>query len=93
MNKKIKWLSFSLVLTSLWAFADSKTDTELTRQLRERIWAENQLSTHAKKIKITTLEKAIILEGPVAKKSEKIIIENLTRSLAGKKKVYNRLTY
>lgn len=93
MIKKIKWLSFILLLASLWAFADNKSDAEFTRQLRERIQAEDQLSTRAKKIKITTLEKAIILEGPVAKKSEKIIIENLTRSMAGKKKVYNRLTY
>lgn len=93
MNKKIKWLSFSLLLASLSAFAGNTTDAEFTHQLRERILAEDQLSSSAKKIKITTLEKAIILEGQVAKKSEKIIIENLTRSMAGKKKVYNRLTY
>lgn len=68
-------------------------DVELTRKLRERIMAENQLSTRAKNIQITTADEAILLEGPVANREEKVKIENLARTIAGKKKVYNRLTY
>lgn len=68
-------------------------DVEVTRQLRERLMSENQLSTQAKNIQINTDQDAILLEGPVANREEKVRIENLARSMAGKKKVYNRLTY
>jgi len=68
-------------------------DIEVTRQLRERLMSENQLSTQAKNIQINTDQDAILLEGPVANREEKVRIENLARSMAGKKKVYNRLTY
>lgn len=68
-------------------------DTELTRKLREKIMADNQLSTSAHNIKIITVNEAITLAGPVANKAEKVKIENFARSMAGKKKVYNRLSY
>ena len=69
------------------------SDVEVIRKLRERLMADNQLSTNAQNIKIVTVKDAIILEGPVASRAEKVKIENLTRAMAGKKKVYNRLTY
>ncbi|MBC7537448.1 MAG: BON domain-containing protein [Bacteriovorax sp.] len=68
-------------------------DVEITRQLREAIMADNQLSTDAHNIKIITLQKAITLKGHVASKEEKVKIENLARARAGDKRVYNRLTY
>lgn len=68
-------------------------DTELTRKLRERLMADNQLSTSAHNVKIITVKEAIILEGPVANRSERVKIENYARMMAGKKKVYNRLKY
>lgn len=71
----------------------TKADVEVTRQLRERLMADDQLSTSAHNIKIITLDEAITLQGPVANKAEKIKIENVARSMAGKKRVYNRLTY
>lgn len=71
----------------------SEADIELTRKLRERLMADNQLSTSAHNIKIITLKEAITLSGPVANKAERVKIENLARSMAGKKKVYNRLFY
>lgn len=68
-------------------------DVEVTRKLRERLMADDQLSTNAHNIKIVTVKDAITLQGPVANKAEKVKIENMARSMAGKKKVYNRLTY
>jgi osmotically-inducible protein OsmY len=68
-------------------------DAQITRNLREKLMADNQLSTNAQNIKITTAKEAITLTGPVANKEEKVKIENIARSMAGKKKVYNRLTY
>lgn len=71
----------------------SASDVEVTRKLRERLMSDDQLSTNAKNIKIITISEAITLKGPVANKAEKVKIENYARSMAGKKKVYNRLTY
>lgn len=71
----------------------TEADTEITRKLRERLVADDQLSTNAHNIKIITSKDSIILKGPVANRSEKVKIENMTRTMAGKKKVYNRLTY
>ena len=71
----------------------SERDIEVTRQLRQAIMADDQLSTDAKNIKIITLEKNITLKGHVASRAEKVKIENLARARAGKKRVYNRLTY
>ncbi|MFA6237863.1 MAG: BON domain-containing protein [Bacteriovorax sp.] len=69
------------------------TDVEVTRKLRERLMADDQLSTNAQNIKIVTVKDAITLQGPVASRAEKVKIENFARAMAGKKKVYNRLTY
>lgn len=71
----------------------SKSDVEITRKLRERLMADDQLSTSAHNIKIITIKETITLQGPVANKEEKMKIENLARSMAGKKKVHNKLTY
>jgi hyperosmotically inducible protein len=71
----------------------SKADIEVTRRLRAKLMADNQLSTSAHNIKIITVNEAITLKGPVANKAEKIKIENLAREMTGNKKIYNRLTY
>jgi hyperosmotically inducible protein len=71
----------------------SKADVEITRQLREKLMADDQLSTSAHNIKIITVNKVITLKGPVANKTEKTKIENLAREMGGNNKIYNRLTY
>lgn len=80
-------------ITAQTQMKGTAADVEVTRKLRERIMADNQLSTDAKNIKIITVNDAITLKGPVANRAEKVKIENFARSMAGKKKVYNRLTY
>lgn len=70
-----------------------EADVELTRSLREKLMADDQLSTNAKNVKIITNKRSITLTGPVANRAEKVKLENMARSMAGKKKVYNRLTY
>ena len=54
---------------------------------------EEALSENAKKVGIVVTDDAIILSGTVANRAEKVTLENLARSMAGKKKVYNRLSY
>jgi len=91
-------LIFTLILSSLVAFSatpkysDDK-NMEVTRKLREAIMSDKQLSTSAHNVTIVAEENAIILEGHVATRAEKIKIENLARARAGKMKVFNRITY
>ena len=70
-----------------------EAEMDLTRRLRAKIMADNQLSTEAHNVKIITMPKAITLKGPVASRAEKVKLENYARSMAGDKKVYNQLTY
>ena len=71
----------------------TEENVEVTRKLRERIMADDQLSTNAKNIKIITVGEVITLSGPVLNKKEKQKIENLARTIDRTKKVQNKLTY
>ncbi len=71
----------------------TEENVEVTRKLREKIMADDQLSTSAKNIKIITVGKVITLSGPVQNLKEKQKIENLARKIDRTKKVQNRLTY
>lgn len=68
-------------------------EMELTRKLRARIMADNQLSTEAQNIQIITNPKDITLKGKVSSRAEKVKLENYARSMAGDKRVYNQLKY
>lgn len=69
------------------------TQIEIKRNLRQAILADEALKGHADKIEIITDQNAIILQGKVSSKAEKVKVENLARARAGRMKVYNRLTY
>ena len=99
MTKFIKIiLIFTLIFSSFTTFSATTKDVddknlEVTQKLREAIMSDKQLSTEAHNVKIVRVENAIILQGHVARRAEKIKIENLARAMAGKLKVYNRITY
>lgn len=71
----------------------SDSRTEITRRLRARIMADDQLSTQAHNVTIVTNEEAITLKGKVANRAEKVKLENYARSMAGDMKVFNQLEY
>ena len=93
LEKNNTGLNRNLAMTSESQVRGTKADVELTRKLRKRLMADDQLSTSAHNIKIITAKGAITLKGSVATRAEKIKIENLARSMARNKKIYNRLTY
>ncbi|MBC7538466.1 MAG: BON domain-containing protein [Bacteriovorax sp.] len=80
-------------LTAQTQSRGTRSDVEVTRLLRKRIMADDQLSTNAHNIKIITLKNSIILKGPVANLEEKTKIENFARSMNATKKIDNQLTY
>ena len=71
----------------------TEADVEVTRQLRAKLMADEQLSMNAHNVKIITIGKTITLEGPVANREEKRKIEALARGMATNKKINNKLTY
>lgn len=81
------------VITAETQARGTEENVEVTRKLRERIMADDQLSTNAKNIKIITVGEVITLSGPVLNKKEKQKIENLARKIDRTKKVQNELTY
>lgn len=93
LDKENTGLNKTQQVTAQMQTRGTDMDVEVTRKLRERLMADDQLSTNAQNIKIVTVQDAITLTGPVANREEKVKIENYARTMAGKKKVYNRLTY
>lgn len=68
----------------------SYRDTELTRQVRERIVQDGGLSTAAKNITIVTRGGKVTLSGTVANQAEKAKIESIARTVSGATSVTNQ---
>lgn len=81
------------VVTAQTQARGTEENVEVTRKLRERIMADDQLSTNAKNIKIITVGEVITLSGPVSNRQEKQKIENMARQLDRTKRVQNNLKY
>jgi hypothetical protein len=70
----------------------SKTDRELTRQIRDAIVSDKSLSTQAHNVKILTKDGAVTLKGQVKTDEEKKAVEEKASSIAGTGKVTSDLT-
>lgn len=68
----------------------SYRDTELTRQVRERIVQDGGLSTAAKNITIVTVGGKITLSGTVANQAEKAKVESIAKTVSGATSVTNQ---
>ena len=66
-------------------------DTETSRQIREKIFKDEVLSTYAHNVKIITTNGKVILKGPVRSQAEKSQIEKYAKSIAGPSHVVNEL--
>lgn len=68
----------------------SYRDTELTRQVRERIVQDGGLSMAAKNITIVTLGGRVTLKGTVANQTEKAKVESIAKTVSGAASVTNQ---
>ena len=68
----------------------SYRDTEITRQVRERIVQDGGLSTAAKNITIVTLGGRVTLKGAVATQTEKAKVESIAKTVSGAASVTNQ---
>jgi len=61
----------------------NKADLETTRQIRQLLTKDKQLSTYAKNIKIVTQNGSVTLSGPVRTDEEKKFVEKSATDVAG----------
>ncbi len=71
---------------------NNRSDTELTRMVREKIMADNTLSAKAKNITIVTNSGRITLRGQVTTPQEKAKVEDIAKRTAGAMGVDNQTT-
>ena len=69
----------------------TKSDVEITRQIRELVTKDKQLSTNAKNVKITTQGGNVTLAGPVASEDEKKSVEEKANQVAGASHVTSKI--
>jgi len=71
--------------------SNSKSDAEITRQIRRAIVKDDSLSTNAHNVKIITNGGVVTLRGPVASVNEKTMVASMAAKIGGVGKVDNQL--
>jgi len=69
----------------------SRSDAEITRQVRRSITDDKSLSTYAKNVKVITKDGNVTLRGPVRSEDERKAIEAKANEVAGATHVKNEL--
>lgn len=70
---------------------NSKSDLELTQNIRKALIADKALSTSAHNVKVITNNGSVILKGPVASADEKASVEAKAKEIAGTDNVKSRI--
>jgi len=71
--------------------SNSKSDVELTRQIRRAVVKDSSLSTMAQNVKIISANGNVTLRGPVKTEAEKYSIASKAQAIAGADRVNNEL--
>jgi osmotically-inducible protein OsmY len=71
--------------------SNSKTDTELTANIRRAVVKNKSLSTTAQNVKIIAVNGRVTLRGPVKSDEEKAAIASEAEAIAGANQVDNQL--
>jgi hyperosmotically inducible periplasmic protein len=69
----------------------SRSDREITQQIRRSIVQDKSLSTYAHNIKVVTQNGEVTLKGPVRSDEEKRAVESKATEIAGENKVNSQL--
>jgi len=72
--------------------AESRSDRDLTQQIRQAITADKTFSTYAHNVKVITQNGQVTLKGPVRSEDEKQAVEAKAAAIAGDGKVTSELT-
>ena len=71
---------------------NSRSDLEITQQVRKAIEADKSFSTYAHNVKVITQDGQVTLKGPVRSEEEKRAVEAKAAEVAGEGKVTSQLT-
>jgi hyperosmotically inducible periplasmic protein len=71
--------------------SNSKSDVELTREIRKAVVKDSSLSMLAHNVKIVSVNGSVTLRGPVKTEEEKTVIASKAKAIAGADKVVNQL--
>lgn len=71
--------------------SNSKSDLELTRQIRRAVVKNDSLSMMAHNVKIICVNGSVTLRGPVKTNEEKTTVADIARNIAGTDRVDNQL--
>jgi len=71
--------------------SNKPADLDITRQVRQAIESDSNLSTDAKNVKIITVDGVVWLRGPVKSAQEKAEIARAAHSVAGANKVHDQI--
>jgi hyperosmotically inducible protein len=71
--------------------SNSKSDVELTREIRKAVVKDSSLSMLAHNVKIVSVNGSVTLRGPVKTEEEKTVIARKAKAIAGADKVVNQL--
>ena len=71
--------------------SNSKSDVEITRELRKVLIKDKSLSVYAHNVKIITQDGVITLKGPVRTEAEKALIEARAGKVVGCRHVENEM--
>ena len=69
----------------------NKSDTEITRLIRQAVIAHEEFSVYAHNVKIITTDGYVTLKGPVRTAAEVATIQNIATSFVGKANVKNEM--
>jgi hyperosmotically inducible periplasmic protein len=72
--------------------SNTRSDRDITQQIRQSIMADKTLSTYAHNVKVITQNGQVILKGPVPSDDEKSAVEAKAAAVAGENKVTSELT-
>jgi hyperosmotically inducible periplasmic protein len=70
---------------------DTRSDLDITQQIRKSIMNDKSLSTYAHNVKVVTQNGQVTLKGPVKSDEEKRTIEAKATEVAGENKVTSEL--
>jgi osmotically-inducible protein OsmY len=71
---------------------NSRSDRDITQQVRKAIEADKSFSTYAHNVKVITQNGQVTLKGPVRSEGEKTAVEAKAAAVAGEGKVTSELT-
>jgi hyperosmotically inducible periplasmic protein len=71
--------------------SNTKSDVELTREIRKAVVKDPSLSMLAHNVKIVSVNGSVTLRGPVKTEEERTVIASKAQAIAGADKVVNQL--